>query len=243
MKIFAVSDLHSFYTETIQALSNAGFDKTDSNHLLVVCGDAFDRGEQSKEMLEFLNSVDNKVLVKGNHDDLLIDLIDRQFPYRHDYHNGTTDTIYQLGDDGKAKNFADFCKNTDKVYRPLYNQMVDYFETKNHIFVHSWIPVISTNGSFLSFMEDWRSANSKMWQDARWGNPFELAELEILKPDKTVVFGHWHTSWARAHLENKPEFEADADFSIYYGDGYIGIDACTAHSGKANVLVIDDELL
>ena len=41
MKIFAVSDLHSFFNETQEALSAAGFNPEDENHLLVVCGDGF----------------------------------------------------------------------------------------------------------------------------------------------------------------------------------------------------------
>ena len=41
--------------------------------------------------------------------------------------------------------------------------------------------------------------------------------------------------------ENKgSEFGDDADFTPYYGPGVIGIDACTAHSGMVNCLVIDD---
>ena len=41
--------------------------------------------------------------------------------------------------------------------------------------------------------------------------------------------------------ENKgSEFGDDADFTPYYGPGVIAIDACTAHSGMVNCLVIDD---
>jgi len=61
------------------------------------------------------------------------------------------------------------------------------------------------------------------------------------------VFGHWHTSWPRHHWawsdEAKPEVGEGADFSPYYGNGFIGIDACTAYSGKVNVLVLEDELM
>ena len=28
-----------------------------------------------------------------------------------------------------------------------------------------------------------------------------------LLPDKTVVFGHWHTSWPRYKYNNEPEFD------------------------------------
>lgn len=62
--------------------------------------------------------------------------------------------------------------------------------------------------------------------------------------DKTVVCGHWHASYGHARLEKKcSEFGPDADFSPYYGSGIIALDACTAHSRKVNVLVLEDEEL
>ena len=39
------------------------------------------------------------------------------------------------------------------------------------------------------------------------------------------------------------EFDADADFSPYYAPGIIALDACTAISGKVNVVVLEDEPL
>ena len=43
--------------------------------------------------------------------------------------------------------------------------------------------------------------------------------------------------------DGSPEFGEGADFSPYYGDGVIAIDACTAYSGNVNVLVLEDDLL
>lgn len=128
--------------------------------------------------------------------------------------------------------------------------MVDYFETQSHIFVHAFVPLNNDDGlpkqyirnRKLSKMDNWREANKRQWEDARWGNPYDLAAQGLL-PDKTLVFGHWHTSWPRHEYEGKPETGTQADFSPYYGDGYIGIDACTVHSGKVNVLVIKDEFI
>lgn len=58
---------------------------------------------------------------------------------------------------------------------------------------------------------------------------------------KTIVCGHWHTSYGHSKYEHKgTEFGEDADFSPYYGPGIIAIDACTAFSGKVNCLVIED---
>ena len=64
----------------------------------------------------------------------------------------------------------------------------------------------------------------------------------VVEPGKKIVCGHWHCSFGHTHYENKGgEFENDPDFSPYYGEGIIALDACTAFSKKVNCIVIDDE--
>ena len=48
MKYFAISDMHSFYSIAKKSLDEAGFDPDNENHTLVVCGDIFDRGDETK---------------------------------------------------------------------------------------------------------------------------------------------------------------------------------------------------
>lgn len=96
MTIFTVSDIHSFYTPMKKALDEAGFEPGDPNSLLVVCGDLFDRGNESQRVLDYMLSVPNKVLVKGNHSTLFQDFIERGYPLSYDWHNGTADTILSL---------------------------------------------------------------------------------------------------------------------------------------------------
>lgn len=166
---------------------------------------------------------------------------------QHDISNGTAKTIFHLG---YGHEFDDMCKYTLTKIRPFVNDMANYFETKNYIFVHSWIPVINKDGlpahytrnRKFEFNPDWRNASQKDWDAAMWGNPFDMADRGFM-PDKTIVFGHWHCSTGWANAEGRSEFEDDAKFDPYYGDGFIGIDACTAHSGKCNVIVIEDEFL
>ena len=76
--IYAVSDVHGYCTELEDALFEAGFLINDDRHLLVVCGDCFDRGSESKEVFDFLNSVQNKVIVRGNHEDMLGILLEKR---------------------------------------------------------------------------------------------------------------------------------------------------------------------
>lgn len=246
-KFFVTSDIHSYYNELIAALNDAGFDKNNEEHYLVVCGDCFDRGPDSAKLLRYLNDLPRKVLVKGNHEQLLLDCCQRGYPMQHDMSNGTAKTIFHLG---YGVEFEDMCQYTLAKVRPLINSMVNYFETKNYIFVHSWIPVINkdglpshyTRGRKFEFNPDWRNASRKDWEAAMWGNPFDMAERGFL-PDKTVVFGHWHCSTGWSKKEGRSEFGGDAKFDPYYGDGFIAIDACTAHSHKCNVIVIEDDFM
>ena len=232
------------------ALDEAGFDSNNEEHWIVTCGDHFDRGPKPWEVMRYLRTLPRKILVKGNHEELLVDCCERGFPGGHDYGNGTYDTICDLGDAGEGRSFDECCVRTLAKAHLFLDSMVDYFETKNYIFVHSWIPLISKDGlpayytknRSFEFNPNWRESSAKEWADSRWGNPYELAEQGLL-PDKTVVFGHYHTSYARSKYEGKPEWGDDADFSIYHGNGYIGIDGCCAYSGKVNVVVIEDEFL
>ena len=241
-KFFVTSDIHSFMNPLKRALDEKGFDPTNKDHWLVVCGDCYDRGDDSELVLNYLMSLERKILIRGNHDLLLRDLCERGFPYRHDFHNGTTMTVYDLGDAGAGNDFEKCCEVTQNKLREYNNLLVNYFETQHYIFVHSWIPIISQNGGFYKYDKNWRNATNYQWELAMWGNPFELAEQGLNQTGKTIIFGHWHASagWARA--EDRSEFGEDAKFEPYYGNGYIAIDGMTALSHKVNILVIEDEV-
>lgn len=249
-KLFCISDIHSYFNEMKEALDNAGFDPQNKEHYLLLLGDAFDRGPQSYEVLQYLKSLERKILIRGNHEDLILECCNRGEWYGHDRSNGTFTTICDLGGADKGRTFEECCRKTLSMVEPFINEMVNYFETENYIFVHSWIPIkcydslpkYYTHNRKFKFNPDWRNATQEDWDAARWSNPFDLASKGLL-PDKTIIFGHYHTSYARNKFEGKPEFGDDADFSIYRGDGFIGIDACTAYSGKVNVLVIEDNFL
>lgn len=242
MKIFVFSDCHGFANELIDALDNAGFDKTNPNHLLVGCGDYFDRGKQPFEVMRFLKSVQNKVLVKGNHEQLLIDAINRGYPLSYDHSNGTFDTICELGHAGPWDTFDACCIKIDGMVKNWVSQMVNYYETENYIFVHSWIPIISQNDGYYRYDNNWREAHSSQWDRAMWGNPFDMHFLNLNQTGKTIVFGHWHCSAGHKMLGH---CEDEFNYAIWepcYADGIIGIDRCTAYTGKVNVLVLEDEL-
>lgn len=234
MKFFVTSDIHGFFDEFKLALDQAGFDPNNENHWLITCGDHFDRGSQAVELMEYLNNLHRKILIRGNHEELLIDCCNRKAPYYSDYSNGTYGTVIQFGKINEGNSFSKCCEITLNKIQPFIDQMVNYFETQNHIFVHSFVPTL--------FRKNWRKATDGEWKAAMWGNPFEKIKLGY-PLEKKLVFGHWHCSAGWAEADGVSEFGEDAKFEPYYGDGYIAIDACTAHTRKCNVVVIEDEFL
>lgn len=249
-KFFVTSDIHSYFDELMTSLNEAGFDENNDEHWLISCGDEWDRGPNPIAVMNFFNSLERKIIIRGNHLELFEDLCYRGYPEWHDHSNGTTDTVTCLGNYDLDQQFDLCCERALKKTRAYRNNMVDYFETKNYIFVHSWIPLTNKDGlpayytknRQFEFNPNWRECSTKEWANSRWGNPFELAERGFL-PDKTVIFGHWHCSTGWAKAEGRSEFGDDAKFDPYYGNGFVSIDACTAHSGKVNVLVLEDEFL
>ena len=253
MKYYVVSDIHGFYGILRDELEKAGFFSDQEPHKLLVLGDLFDRGKEAVKLQDFIINLMNEdkvILIRGNHEDLFVKMVteDGGRAYSHHRSNGTYDTALQLtGFDPKTARvehvkFAYLAKKTP-YYQKIIPAMRNYYETENYVFVHGWIP----SERFLdkeyyvrwSYLEDWRDANEYKWEVARWINGMEA--VEFCKEKKTVVCGHWHTSFGHANLENNgSEFGPDADFSPYIAGGIVALDACTAHSGKMNVYIVED---
>ena len=251
MKYYVTADIHGYYSRLRFALDRAGYFSDTSPHKLVILGDLFDRGHEAKEMQDFvldLMSRDEIILIRGNHEDLFVEMIteDDGLPYSHHVSNGTYDTALQLTgyDPVMAQlnnyDFADAAKTTP-LFRKIIPAMLDYYETSKYVFVHGWIPCIRERNGDFSAISDWRTAGKQEWMKARWYNGMAAAAQGVTEEGKTILCGHWHTSFGHSHLDGKgSEFGHDADFSPYYGPGIIALDACTAHSGIVNVIVLDD---
>jgi serine/threonine protein phosphatase 1 len=252
MKIFAVSDVHSFFTPMKKVLDEKGFEPNNPEHLLVVCGDCFDRGPESKEVLEFFNGLTNVILVKGNHEVLMEDVWERGHCRQHDLSNGTLRTIEDLCYSNTNEDLHDAVKLSEELLKPFFAKMVDYFETKKYVFVHGWIPMkydttkkFAEYGEPTLFDENWREGD---WEEARWFNGIKKAHDGIIVPGKTIVCGHWHCSYGHMLKSIKTdkwisEFEEDAIWEPFVAEGIIAIDRCTAHTGEVNVVVLEDKLL
>lgn len=271
-KYFVSSDIHSFYDEWMAALKGAGFDINNKEHCIIVNGDLLDRGPKPKECLKFvcdLHKQGRAILIKGNHEYLLEEIFNRRYFERHDEHNGTLRTCELIS--GEEVTNADWRwhehvkkaiegTKEDEDLKYYLDNVVDYYETDKYIFVHGWIPTGNkeVQDSKLwyhtepDYLNNWREIGD--FEEATWLNGMYQWKLGIREPGKTIVCGHWHTSWGHSNLHNKGvEFitrETLVDNMLFNrklpkvyhtpfkDDGIIALDACTAVSEKVNVVVL-----
>lgn len=236
MRYFITSDLHSYFKILDTELKKQGFDKDKDT--LITLGDNFDRGKESWKMYRFLSTLPNIILVRGNHEDLLEELVNRGFPLDHDFHNGTVQTIsdiskhYTKTKDLSVYEFIHTFKNTS-FYQWFSNATwVDRVEFNNLILTHATCP----NDYFPS------------WEDARWANPYE----HRIK-DKILICGHWFAWKGRDYKNNTRTLNVELEELLNTEEGreelakpfidnnLIMLDACTVLTKKCNILIYDDE--
>ena len=65
-KYFVSSDIH-ILTPCIKELNKTGFDLNNEEHILIICGDLFDRGSESIKLYEFIKSLpkERRILIRG----------------------------------------------------------------------------------------------------------------------------------------------------------------------------------
>lgn len=255
-KLFIVSDIHGFYTELKDGLKEAGYDEKNDNHLLIVCGDIFDRGRENVEVYKYLKRLSDEgkaMVLKGNHDQMFINYLDGTSltPFNYIY-NGTDETFADFlhetapfeswsiltNNEATWQTFSNWLsiarRKINKEYPELLQWLKDrlyYCETKNYIFTH---------GAIDTETQDWHEPNIP-WKELVWDNG-SFFEKHIANTSKTVVIGHFGTSHLRKIYGL--DFEKEPYEILKREDGkVIAIDGTTVLSHKVNVLVVEDELI
>lgn len=247
-KYFVFSDVHGFYDILKNALDKAGFDKDNPDHIIISCGDLMDRGRQPRECVEFVMSLpaDRRILVMGNHEDLLDKLLIYQSPLPHDISNGTLCTVldfvgkHQLNENNEVSMgvlIADMLDmRSDPLYQSYCEALVPYAEVGKNVFVHGWLPNLN-----------YADATLREWKEAMWYNGMECWSEDKAKFDgKTIFCGHWNTSWGHSNLHHLgTEWGEDPDtyacFDTFIDEGIVALDACTAFSRQVNVYTFEEE--
>ena len=213
MKYFVVSDIHSFYVELKRALDKAGFNKRNKDHTLIVCGDVFDRGSETVQLYKFLTSIPKKrcILIKGNHELLYEELLEKSFPESHDFSNHTVDTFCQIAGYDLEILTPKYWRKFDDVpherIRQAWQEILTevkqspvtawlqsdrwkyWHEVGNYIFVHSFIPLKNLDHMPAYYTYNRKFEYFKDWRET--ANNFELEDATWGCPYQQYIDGYF----------------------------------------------------
>lgn len=219
-KVFVMSDVHGEFSMMEEMLEKWNREEEQ----LIILGDLADRGPNSKATLELayhLVQVEDAIVIKGNHDDMLEKYLEE--PLRNQglyYMNGGGKTVASLL--GEAVSNRDHQKNAQAIKEkypwllPFLKSLSYFYEWKDYLFVHAGVDLT---------LDDWRDSTERDFIWIREGFYDQQNNT-----NKTIVFGHSVT--ANLHRER-------ANYDIWQsGDGLIGIDGGAVYGGKLHALVL-----
>jgi serine/threonine protein phosphatase 1 len=168
-RLFAISDIHGCYTPFYGLVVNTI--KLKKSDQLILLGDYIDRGEQSKEVIDFIIDLHkegfNVIPLAGNHELMLIDSY--YYPDRISLWlmNSGISTLESFG--------IQDIKEIDKRYLEFFTTL-EYFKiVGNLVFVHAGFDDFATN--------PFADKQSMVWE-------CRLSYQNPLLAGKTIIHGH-----------------------------------------------------
>lgn len=236
MKYFVVSDVHDHYYLLKEVLDKNGFDINNSDHKLIICGDAFVRGNEPGELFKFLKllySKDKLIYIYGNHDLELLNNINKG-----EYSKSNLICINKIKEYGIDIN---------EVSKFISEVAIPYFETKDYIFIHGFLPTKSN-----TYNPNWRNSSEKEFKGTTIKDGMKLSMFyKISEPNKTIVFGHFSTSrcykmksaslddWNNKIYKDTKDVPLEG-YKTFYGDTFIALDSSCYKTGFLNLLIINN---
>lgn len=221
-EMFVVSDIHGMYAEFIELLKYWN----SQTQTLVILGDMVDRGQDSLKVVQHIMALSKEhdvIVVKGNHDQMLLDFIDEPYEYGYQYQaSGGEHTMRSFAQDDRiilysfqerAERIAQLCKSEIFFLR----KAVPYWTNGNVLFTHA---------GFSPYVKNWRETtlDDFMWVREHYRYPNKSGYVN--------VFGHTPT-----RLIDKDESN---DIWISTDKTYVAIDGSCAYGGQLNGLVINE---
>lgn len=251
MTYFVFADPHGNYEALITAITEMGYDAANPQHQLIGLGDYFGRAAQSNSdcvnIWKYLTSphhTNKPICIRGNHESILIDAIERRELTEIDIYNGEHNTFASfLGrypNQLKRDCYLQFDAAKVMMNIGFYDWLKSlpwYFETEHYIFTHGFVPLQWFGKKWkLSDLGDWE------WNTASWAKtPDYIWTLDQThtKIDKTVVFGHWRAKELNERFAGKWE-EVDGDIYVDKERKLIGLDTTTVLSYKVGCIILED---
>ena len=200
MRTLVIGDVHGYFKELMHALENVSYEKGDR---VITLGDYIDRGPRSREVMEFLTSLDkNSIFLRGNHEELLLKALGGDTSaYGVLMDNGFISTLKSYGVDPRTLSYS----TGGRHYVERNGRHVHLNSQELPLFLKSAIPPehlafisatqysFETDAFFFSHAgaEPCTPLHEQRGTDFVWGTDgFFLKQTYTY--GKTLIFGHFH---------------------------------------------------
>lgn len=213
MATYVCSDIHGCFDIFKAMIDGIGFNSTDTLYIL---GDIIDRGTKNVELIEYIRGSSNIVLLKGNHEKMMVDYYENKEDLANWFdnvwiRNGGLKTYTELKRRGK--------EYTDSVVE-YFKNLPTVVKLDDYLLVHAGF---SLEGK-IEVLEDVLNSNTE--DDVLWDREFIQSNKKI--EGYTVICGH------------TPTISLDKE-GIVHRDGAILVDCgCVYNGGKLGCLRLDD---
>lgn len=222
-RVFAIGDVHGQINQFKEILTHWN----EEDEQLVLLGDLGDRGENPRACFELARElVVNKgaVCLKGNHEEMLLDFLNRPQHAASLYEmNGGSATIQSFlnMEEGKfdAIELSAAIQSKYTWLKPFIESLPLMFEWGEYVFVHAGVDLT---------LDNWRETSSR---DFVW-----IREGFYDQPNhtnRTFIFGHTVTAMLHENRHNTDIWDSK--------DGKIGIDGGAVYGGTLHGIVLDEE--
>jgi serine/threonine protein phosphatase 1 len=168
-RTIAIGDIHGCYEPFQRLLAGLALRANDT---LVILGDVVDRGPGSRDVIDQLLDLKSRcqlVCITGNHEEMMLDVVDNRMPLQDWLVHGGAETL-----DSYGKGWAPARLPAEHV--DFLRTWSDYYETPSHFFAH---------GNYLAR----KTLDQQPWHEMRWES------LRNFRPGvhcsgKTAVLGH-----------------------------------------------------
>jgi serine/threonine protein phosphatase 1 len=168
-RLFAIGDIHGCF-DSLQELVENQIQLTE-NDKLVLLGDYIDRGDKSKEVIDYIIELQAQrfdvVLLKGNHEVLLLETFEDEKNKSKWIQNGGLETLNSFG--------IDSITDITLKYLEFFKNLKNYYSFEKFLFVHAGF-----NDKILNPFND---TYSMVWKS-------QNAYLNPLLSNKTIIHGH-----------------------------------------------------
>jgi len=137
-RILAIGDIHGCYLKLVSLMKQLKINP--KKDLLIFIGDYIDRGNQSKEVVDYLvdlkTQMPSTVFLLGNHEHMLLEYLrgENINPFLYNGGQKTLDSYFEKGRFGPHQD-PTMVFPTDHLR--FFNSLVPYYELNDYIFVHA----------------------------------------------------------------------------------------------------------